>query len=432
MKTEEIKRLYQVTSRFHERVADTLNQLDDASFMRYRRKRTVKQLAVAFAVIVLLATFSSAAYATNLFGLLTEPVGKYGLNMQIVGATPDSSEDKKRVKPNPRYLPQGFRQIVDKTDLRTLTEGVTVYDPNGIYIYSDGSADDIRFFVFDENDFQVEGTYIVDYSEEWYNGHKTVFYTRQFQTNGEKYYNAIEYFEDWGYAVVCECGNSRELKAIMKDLELQEAEDYTEPMTIDTDDDLTSNYAYSIETERVQRQFGKAFIWTQQTYYSKHNEYEITVKDIQENNGMKGLDREKLISQDDEWYARYFNYDGSLKTPYTRTNFGEGDGINTIGRMDKEEVERHFYLVTVEIKAFGGTTERFTGQFTTDGYGGVIYQDLQDRNKTDTVTLGIIADEDELDQLALNLHSMEIITDDIAKTVVRRDIDTVIPLSVGQ
>ena len=100
--------------------------------------------------------------------------------------------------------------------------------------------------------------------------------------------------------------------------------------------------------------------------------------------------------------------------------------------MDKEEIERHFYLVTVEIKAVGGTTERFTGQFTTDGYGGVIYQDLQDRNKTDTVTLGIIADEDELDQLALNLHSMEIITDDIAKTVVRRDIDTVIPLSVGQ
>ena len=353
--------------------------------------------------------------------------------MQIVQATPDSAVNKKYAKPEPKYLPKGFRQIVDESDLSKASEGVTVYNPYGHYAYTDGTDSFVNFFVKDASEFEMEGTYIVDYSEQWYNGNKTVFYTRQFQDNGEKYYCAVAYFEDWGYVVVCECSDKKELIEIMKYLELQEADDYAEPVTIDLSDDLAADYACTIENEKVSRPFGKAFIWTQQTYYSKHNEYEINVRSIQENDGIRGLDRSNLLApDDDEWYSRYFNSDGSLITPYIRTSYGDGDGINTIGHIEQKESERHFYIVTVDIKAFGSTTESFIGQFITDGYGGVIYQDTNYKNGAGTVILGVIADKEELDKLALALQSMEIIVDDENKTVVRKEIETVIPLPINQ
>lgn len=433
MKAEDINKLYTVTPEIHDSVAQALRDLDDKAPERYRKRKNAKRFAVVFAVVILLAVFTTVAYATHMFGFLTERVGKYGVNMQIVQATPDSVVNKKHAKPDPKYLPKGFRQIVDESDQSKVSEGVTVYNPYGDYAYTDGADSFVNFFVKDAGEFQIEGTYIVDYSEQWCNGNKTVFYTRQFQDNGEKYYCAVEYFEDWGYVVVCECYDKNELAEIMEHLDLQEADDYSEPVTIDLSDDPAADYACTIENEKISRPFGKAFIWTQQTYYSKHNEYEINVKSIQENDGIQGFDRKNLLApDDDEWYSRYFNSDGSLITPYIRTSYGDGDGINTIGHVERKESERHFYIVTVDIKAVGNTTESFIGQFITDGYGGVIYQDTHYKNGAGTITLGVIADEDELDKLALALQSMEIIIDDENKTVVRREIETVIPLPVDQ
>ena len=92
MKVEDIKRLYQVSSETHKSIEHTLRQLGDTLGEHYKRRRKVQRLVVAFAVIALLAVLSTAAYATKLFGLLAEPVGKYGLDLQIVQATPDSAQ----------------------------------------------------------------------------------------------------------------------------------------------------------------------------------------------------------------------------------------------------------------------------------------------------------------------------------------------------
>ena len=92
MKGEDIKRLYQVSSETHKSIEHTLRQIGDASSEHYKRSRKVQRLVVAFAVIALLAVLSTAAYATKLFGLLAEPVGKYGLDLQIVQATADSAQ----------------------------------------------------------------------------------------------------------------------------------------------------------------------------------------------------------------------------------------------------------------------------------------------------------------------------------------------------
>ena len=433
MKAEDINKLYTVTPEIHDSVAQALRDLDDKSPERYRKRKNIGRFAVVFVVAVLLAAFTTAAYATHMFGFLTERVGKYGVNMQIVQATPDSVVNKKHAKPDPKYLPKGFRQIVDEPDQSRVSEGVTVYNPYGDYAYTDGADSFVNFFVKDAGEFEIEGTYIVDYSEQWYNGNKTVFYTRQFQDNGEQYYCAVEYFEDWGYVVVCECYDKKELAEIMEHLDLQEADDYSEPVTIDLSDDKTADYAVTVKNERVSRPFGKAFIWTPYSYY-QHNEYSILVKSVKEVDGSNGLDRDNFFAppDDDEWYSRFFNSDGSLKTPYLRTSYGEGDGINTLGHIEEKEVERHFYLVTVEASAYGDTKEKFNSQFMTDGYGGVIYQETHYKNGTETIILGVVADGDELDKLALLLYSMELTIDDESKTVVRKEIETVIPLPVEQ
>ena len=64
--------------------------------------------------------------------------------------------------------------------------------------------------------------------------------------------------------------------------------------------------------------------------------------------------------------------------------------------------------------------------------GGAIYQEQHRENGADIYTVGIIVDEDELDELVLSITSTETIIDDETQTVVRKNIDTVIPLLTDQ
>lgn len=439
MKAEDIKRLYKVSPKLHESVEHTLQQLNDTSIERYRKRRNVRRFIVAFAVIASLVAFTTTAYATHLFGLLTKNIGEYGFNMRVVAeATPDSKVKKRYAKPNPTYLPKGCCQLIGDDVDEVNPEGVTSYNPNGNYKYTDSDGVWVHFHVYEADKFHEEARYIVDRVEKEYNGHKVVFLTRQFEDNGEKDYYAIEYFEDWGYVVDCYYDNMPELMKIMEGLELQEADDYVEPATIDLNDDPTADYAFSMNEERKEYQLGETFTWSKQVvdasaYNYKDGEYDITVKSVNEHDGVKGLDRNNLLAPDDEeWYARYFNSDGSLKTPYYRTDNGNGDGINSLRHIESKKVTRRFYLVTVEVKSVGDSNEDFNGQFMTNVGGGVIYQDDKFENGVEVFTVGVIADEDELDALALSLPSTEFIVDDEKETVVRKDINTVIPLLVKQ
>ena len=114
MKTEDFKRLYEVSPKLHESILYTLQQLDDASLERYQKRKTVRRFIIAFAVIASVVAFSTVAYATNLFGLLTDPVGKYGLDMHVVRkSTPDTAEKPKHVRLKLGYIPEGYEQIKD-------------------------------------------------------------------------------------------------------------------------------------------------------------------------------------------------------------------------------------------------------------------------------------------------------------------------------
>lgn len=442
MKAEDINKLYAITPEMHESVAHALKNLDSTSSERYRKRKTATRLMVVFAAVALLAAFGTVAYATHLFGLVTDPVGKYGIDMYIAeDVTTASTKSNSYAKPNPMYLPKGCCQLIgnDVDDKPILnTEGVTSYNPNGNYQYTDGNEIWVHFHVYQAETFNEEARYIVDSFEKEYGGHKTVFLTRQFEDNGKQDHYAVKYFEDWGIVVDCYYDNVPELMKIMEGLELQEpeeeAKEHLEPETIDMSDDPYAGYAFSMEYETREYRLGETFTWTEQmvdapspVYCFKEGECNITVKSVKENDGIKGLDRNDLLATDDaEWYARYFNSDGSLKTPYIRTDTDNGDGVNKLGHSESKEVNRHFYLVTVEVK-----NGSFTGQFMTYA-GGVLYQERKLENGTETYTVGIIVDEDELDSFVLSINSSETVIDDKTQTVVRKNIDTIIPLPVNR
>lgn len=430
MKAKDIRQLYEVPPELHKSIEYTLQQLDSTSVERYRKRRSMRRFVIAFAVIASLVAFSTVAYATNLFGLLTKPVGKYGLNMHIVSeSTPDTAKKPRRVKLKLGYIPEGYKQIEDENGF---------VDPNK-YSYGGESESDrwgFSFLIYSTDQYNVTETYIIETTEKTINGHKIVFMTQQFEDNGKKQYLAAEYFDEWDTVVVGYCVNREELTKIMEHLDLEEATNYVEPETkaIDDDDDPYAGYAFSMDEEIREYQLGETFTWTSQIvdaplpkYSFKEGECDITVKTIKENDGIKGLDRSNLMAPDDEeWYSRYFNADGSLKTPYTRTDTEFGDGINSLGHNDSQEVNRHFYLVTVEV-----TNGSFTGQFMSN-VGGVLYQEQHHENGTVVFTVGIIADEDELDELALSISSSETVIDDKTQTAIRKSIDTVIPLLANQ
>ena len=429
MKAEDIKRLYEVSPKLHESILHTLQQLDDASVERYQKRKTVHRLIIVFAIIASIIAFSTVAYATNLFGLLAEPVGKYGLDVHIVKeSTPDTAENPKHVRLKLGYIPEGYEQIKDENGF---------VEPDK-YSYGGESITDRWGFTFliytGADSYNRTETYIVESRETIVNGHKIIYMTQQFEDNGDKQYLAAEYFDNWDTVVVGYCGNQDELVKIMEHLDLEEDTEYVEQETLDLGDDLYADYAFSMEDETRQYNLGETFKWFGQIvnapsplYSIKEGECEITVKSVEENDGIKGLDRNNLMVPDDaEWYARYFNSDGSLKTPYTRTDIEYGDGIDSLGHSESQEVNRHFYLVTVEVK-----NGSFTGQFMTN-VGGAIYQEKHRENGADIFTIGIIVDEDELDDLVLSITSAETIIDDETQTIVRKNIDTVIPLLKDQ
>ena len=432
MKAEDIRQLYEVPPELHKSIEYTLQQLDETSVKGYRKRRSVRRFVVAFAIIATLVAFSTIAYATNLFGLLTEPVGKYGLNMHVAReSTPDTTKKPKHVKLKLGYVPEGYKQIEDENGF---------VEPNK-YSYGGKPISDRWGFSFgiytDAEHYNRTETFIVESEEKNVNGHKIIFMTQQFEDSGIKQYIAAEYFDDWNTIVVGYCGNKSELVKIMENLDLEEDTNYVEPETKaidDDDDDPYAEFDFSMAEETREYQLGETFTWTSQIVNAPSPEYslsegecEITVKFVKENDGIKGLDRSNLMAPDDEeWYSRYFNTDGSLKTPYTRTDRESGDGINSLGHIGSQEVNRHFYLVTVEV-----TNGNFSGQFMTHT-GGVLYQEQHRENGADIYTLGIITDEDELDDLALSISSKETVIDDKSRTTVRKDIDTVIPLLVKQ
>lgn len=348
MKKQDIKNLYPVTPEIHNNLIRTLNRLDEVAPLSCRRRRSAVRLAVAFAIITVLAAFTAAACATDLFGLRSEKVGRYGLKLSVVDETTAASTEKKHVKPVVGYLPEGCRLVDGSNQTKK-------------YWYTTGGKEvgyeiSVGLTVCDADSYSDELYYIVETEEFTFNGHKTVIGTQQPHENGDKYYFAVEYFEDWGYVVVCSCSDRGELVKFMQALDLEEDPDYAEPATAgEFYHDPVDDYAFTRREEYYFIEVGDTFGYSRQIYDdagSRQDDYTVKLVSVEERDSFDGLDRQYFAG--DDVFSDYFDANGRLITPYIRTdtNYNSKNiGVDELLSETQTETGRHFFVITAEVKA---------------------------------------------------------------------------------
>lgn len=440
MKPQDIRDLYPVTPALHSRVARTLGALEDAQPIRFKKSRRIHRLVIAFAAIALLGAFTTAAYATNLFGLLSERVGKYGLNLSVVGETEQSPDtEKKHVKLKLGYIPEGYQPITDE-------DGFT--DPYK-YSYGGKSITDrwgFSFLIYGSDEYDQTETGIIGSTEETVNGRRIIFMTQQFDYDGEPQYLAAEYFDEWDTVVVGYSVNESELHKIMEHLDLEEDTDYVEPPTIGEEyHDEVDDYTYlGVRDEYRFVGVGDSFGYSEYVYHENSDEippdFTVTVKSVEERDSFDGLDKDSCMYV----FSRYFDENNRLITPYTRLDQENGDGIDTLTRRWETVTDRHFFVVTVEANAntdmensnglriwAGAIEKQPDGSYAyPDSHADVIliYQDASadpygqwTKGETHTFVYGVLADDELLDQSCLIFESKEYFADHRAETFEEAD-----------
>lgn len=429
MKPEDLRSVYDVTDDFHNSVLCSLYRLDDKAIKDYKKRSAVIKAALICAIAALLGTITTVAAATDFFGLLSSPVGNYGLNINIEDKETPSEADKKHVKLKLGYIPEGYEN--------------TSINPKYAHYVSKTESDNWTFTIDIKyaDTYDVTEKYVVESYETEYNGHQTIIATYKYMENKDEYgYSATEYFEDWGYVVVCKCPNLDEMLKIMEQLELEEdTEHYTKPAP----------------KKREDKERGEYIAWYNEEYFLKDigigesfdceakngdNVYGLTlkIKSVEERFNSDGLDREDFFNEPGIFNVqdRYFDADGNLLTPYTRIEIHGGDGINSLGEELEVVDDRHFYLVTFEVTSNDADIDYLTEIFypgvskmkeyedgsigwaeSVYGRAETIYDSYLDesyvlkeplsikKGETKTLTYGIVVDGDALDVTYLAFYT---------------------------
>lgn len=348
MKPEDLQNIYQTPpEEFHNAVLSSLYRLDRKSPARYTKRRSVVRIAIVCAIVAALGTVSAVAASTKLFGLLSEPVGKYGLHVKVEEDTTQAVDPKvKYVKLKLGYMTDGFTEVPH-------TDGMKYHDGN-----DDGPG--YTFIISRANDFDYTEEYIIDSEEMTANGHRLIITTRQMTEGGGLDYGATMYFEDWGYVVSCLAHHGAakdELIKIMQNLDLEEDKDFVpESMPEDWElselDEKRMNYGWEFAPHYKMYNVGDAFYWGE--YADKNgtaDDFTVKVTSVKEQTDTDGIPEENFgwITDYSLIYDEYFDENGNLITPYTRTDMTEGDGIHTQNKTWTTEDDRHFFVVTVEV-----------------------------------------------------------------------------------
>ena len=342
MKTKDLQNAYpNPPEDFHNAVLSSLYKLDSKSPVRYRKRRAVKFAAVC-AVIVALGSFTAVAAATSFFGLFSESVGKFGLH---VGVAEETTSPLKHVKMKFGYIPEGF------AELPHMGEDVKKFQNQ------DAENDEcFSFSVVPAKDYDYTETYIIESKEMTVNGHKLILTTRQMSEGGSLDYGATMYFEDWGYVVgggAYGGADKDELLKMMKNLSLEENTNYV-PETTSADmvrsdlDVKRREYDWKISTDFSMRKLGEAFNWGHET---NSDAFTVKVTSIKEQTDTSNIPAEYWSWMTDYSlvHSDYFDENGRLITPYTRHDINDSDGVNRQNKEWDTEDDRHFYVVTVEI-----------------------------------------------------------------------------------
>ncbi len=435
MQEKDYKKAYSVTQSFEKAVSDALISLDENAPVVFNKRRKRMKLAFVFAMIFLILSTTVVGAHTEFFGLFSKRVGNYGLDISVETQTdkePKTSDTG--VTLDLGYLPDGYEEP-DGDDFE-----------KEVYKYYDVSGNlRLTFFVNKKEDFIFEQRFITDYEETEFNGYKTVFATSRFEENAKEDYLSVKYFDDWGYVVACYCEDYVELRKVTEHLNLKEATkkvDKTSEKIHPTDG--TEDYNYKRFEEYKILKTGESVDVSQHILNGENpSDFTVTVKSVEEINGFYGLDRSCLLY--DELYSQFFYDNGDLITPYIRTD-NSGDGIDSLVESKETEDDRHFYVVTLDVTS--NTNERndfhtsclYVSKVDTSNkanitvsqkYGdfALVYMDPPhlsnttvniQKGETVTFTLGIIADDDILEETCLTIQNQYIDIDQKNESAVHR------------
>lgn len=436
MKPNDLKNLYPITPNAHNTIIRALNAAGDSRSEPIRRKRNLRKLAVAFAIISALAALTAVGYAADFFGLRAEHVGKYGLDLTI---TEDSSQpaEKKPVRPIISYIPEGCKPVGDEED------GKYWYATDGKEY---GAEISVGVYLTDAGEYRDAGRYVVESEALEINGHQAVIGTQQLEADSEKSYFGVEYFEDWGYVAHYSGNNKDELLKFMQGVDLEEDVDYTEPPTsAKTIDPMPEDdYAFKMHEDTRFAEIGKPFGYTERRWIENGEKtpdsFTVTVKSVEDRDSYDELDKDGFMYG--ERFSEWFDEDNKLITPYIRQDYDFGDdGLNEQITHIDTLTERRFIVVTVDVTANVDTktegapiTAWATPIIRKDGdsydypsgYGQafLMYQPADHltvidwkKGDTRTYTYGILVDDEVLDRSCIEFISERYEIDHKAATV---------------
>ena len=451
MKLNDLKNLYPIPPDAHNTIIRTLNAAGDPQSEPIRRKRPLRKLVVAVAIIAALAALTAVGYAADFFGLRAERVGKYGLDLTI---TEDSSQpsEKKRVRPIIGYIPEGCKLVGDEED------GKYWYTTDGKEY---GAEISVGVYLTDAREYRDAGRYVVESEELEINGHQAVIGAQQLEADGEKSYFGVEYFEDWGYVAHFSGNNKDELLKFMQGVDLEEDVDYTEPPTSAKmiDPLPEDDYAFKMRENTRFAEIGQPFGYTEWCWIEngekKPDSFTVTVRSIEKRDSYDGLDRDGFMYG--ERFSEWFDDDNKLITPYIRQDydFGDSDGLNEQITHTDTLTERRFMVITVDVTANADTksegapiTAWATPIIREDGdsydyptgyaKAFLMYQPADHltiinwkKGDTRTYTYGILVDDEILDRSCIEFISERYEVDHKAETVEKITENTCVMLRGG-
>ena len=339
------------TPAFHHKVMNTLYHLDDTVPAKTKRFNA-KKIAVFAIVAAVIGTTTVVAAATNMFGLIQEPVGKYGVSI-TAGMNASEEEDPQYNNDYDivtAYLPEGYTIIGSHG-------GFTICPESGRY------AGGFHLFgvTYEADTYHRTEAGVISTEEKTLNGHPTIINCHKESEESDKvYYTATVKFEEENIVVwltsdrETEEINYDELIKILEGLSVVPAAEET-PNTTPTEKTTTiDRYKEEFDKEPAATvSVGTAYETVIAGKDGVEKNISIKVSSVIEQDNAVGMDRNDFANAGPLVNLRDYYFDSSdqLIDSHTKTVYDSIDGINSLSHTHEETIQHHFYVASVEITA---------------------------------------------------------------------------------
>lgn len=438
--TEKLKAAYSTPPEsFHNAVTKALDSLEETKPLEFTRRRTVRLVAVACAIIALVGTFTVAAAATGLFGLIATRKGTYGLNVTVdSGSTSEYEFQNMNLKFG--YLPDSYQNSSSSKNRFEYRKGDEYF--NAWIQYIDNFDDDYLN--------------VVETSETEYDGHKTLYMTIKEAENTDKYfYTSLKYFDRYNCLVHCNCSDFEELKKITEKIDLEPAPEDQKPADVLDDSDHYSYDGAIVDYDRDGLGFRDQFISDRvkevklgesiplKTADHDRDTVNVTAKaiSIKEQDNINGLEKKWFTDLGLETtFDMFFKADGTLIKEATTTVY-EGYDEDHLGVAKDITDKRHFYVAEIELTAeddiddlhrvfdtdvFMFKDKNYYGYSTVEGERALsIYSTKNDeklslkKGEPVTIKLGFITENDVADMTYLSISAVDAMEADYQNYMVK-------------